>query len=77
MATDEKGTLTWTCSGGDGAAVGFASGALSMFLPEDDPNRTSGSDGFARGLVSEAIRLRAAVWLQEQAVARLGKEAKP
>jgi hypothetical protein len=31
--------------GGDGGTVGFGSGALSMFLPEDDPNRTSGSDG--------------------------------
>ena len=75
--TNEKGTLTWNCTGGDGVTVGYGNGALSMFLPEDDPNRTRGSDGFARGLASEAIRRHASVWLQEQAVARLGKEAKP
>ncbi len=77
VETNEKGTLTWMCVGGHGGMSGYGKGALSMFLPEDDPNRTSGSDGFARGLVSEAIRRRASVWLQEQAVARLGKEAKP
>ena len=77
VATDEKGMLTWNCAGGDGKIVGSVNGALSMFLPEDDPNRTGGADGFCRGLVSEAILRRAAVWLQEQAVARLGKEAKP
>jgi hypothetical protein len=47
-----------------------------MFLPESNPNRTEGADKFAVG-VSDALRQRAMAWLQEQAIARLGKGAKP
>ena len=42
-----------------------------------DPNRTDGAGDFGRGFMSEALRQRALTWLQEQAIARLGKEAKP
>src|SRR2546422_3544913 len=48
--------------------------ALSMFLPEGDPNRTEGADKFV-SWCSNALRQRALAWLREQAVARLGKRS--
>jgi hypothetical protein len=76
LATDDKGTPTWSCGLSLGGLAGFGSGTLSMFLPEGDPNRTQGADKFADGF-SEALRQRAMAWLQEQAIARLGKKEKP
>ncbi len=75
LATDDKGTPTWHYRISVGN-VGFGNGALSMFLPEGDPNKTEGADKFAAGF-SDALRQRAMAWLQEQAIARLGKGAKP
>ncbi len=72
---DDKGTPKMGYSVG-GAVATAGSRPLSMFLPEGDPNRTDGKD-FAEGLLSSALRQRALAWLQEQAVARLGKEARP
>jgi hypothetical protein len=78
VQTDDKGTLTVDSNwAGHGVVGGFGSGALSRFLPEGDPNRTEGSDEFGWGHKSEALRQRALTWLQKQAIARLGKEARP
>ena len=76
VATDDKGTPTWSCAFSFGGMVGAGSGTLGMFLPEGDPNRTEGADKFAAGF-SDALRQRAMAWLQEQAIARLGKKEKP
>jgi RNA polymerase sigma factor (sigma-70 family) len=76
VKTDDKGTPTWSCGLSFGGGVGFQNGTLSMFLPQGDPNRTEGADRFAAGF-SDALRQRAMVWLQEQAIARVGKGAKP
>jgi hypothetical protein len=75
--TNDHGALKWTWTGGAGGLVGYANGELSMFLPQGDPHRTSGSEGFGAGILSEAMRERASQWLQEQAVARLGKGGEP
>ncbi|MGA2544609.1 MAG: sigma-70 family RNA polymerase sigma factor [Verrucomicrobiota bacterium] len=72
--TNDKGMLNVSANWG-GAVAGYYNGALSQFLPEGDPNRTEGSDGFGRFGVAEALRRRALAWLQEQAIARLGKGA--
>jgi RNA polymerase sigma factor (sigma-70 family) len=57
--------------------VGNQSGALSMFLPEADPNQTKGSAaGFAAGF-SEPLRQRVLAWLQQEATARAGRREKP
>jgi hypothetical protein len=48
-----------------------------MFLPQGDPNRTNGSEVDAGGILSQAMREHVSQWLQEQAVARLGKGGKP
>jgi hypothetical protein len=57
--------------------VGNQSGALSMFLPEGDPNRTKGlAAGFAAGF-SEPLRQRVSAWLQQEAATRLGSTEKP
>jgi RNA polymerase sigma factor (sigma-70 family) len=54
--------------------TGNQNGALSMFLPEGDPNQTRGSAAdFASGC-SEPLRQRVSAWLQQEAAARLGKE---
>jgi hypothetical protein len=67
--TDDKGMLNvfavWD--------AGYNNAALSQFLPESDPNRTEGSDSFARFGLAEGLRRRALAWLEEQATARLGK----
>ena len=76
VATDDKGTPTWLCQSSFLGMAGYQTGTLSMFLPEGDPNRTEGADKFGPGC-SDALRQRGMAWLQEQAVARLGKEAKP
>jgi hypothetical protein len=60
-----------------GTITGFGSGALSMCLPEGDPNRTNGADDFLPSFLSNALRQRALAWLQEQAAARLGQKEKP
>ena len=74
--TDDKGMLT-VDAGFSGGIVGYVSGALSQFLPEGDPNRTEGSISDILGKVGlpEVLRRRALTWLQEQAIARLGKGA--
>jgi RNA polymerase sigma factor (sigma-70 family) len=57
--------------------VGNQSGALSMFLPEGDPNRTKGpAAGFAAGF-SEPLRQRVSAWLQEEAATHLGRTERP
>jgi len=81
VETDDKGTPTMGYTLG-GAVANAGGGALSMFLPEGDPNRTKGSDDFLAdavraGFLSNALRQRAATWLQEQAAARLGNGGKP
>jgi hypothetical protein len=70
---DEKGTpkMGYTL---EGAVANWGGGALSMFLPEGDPNRTEGADKFILWC-SNALRAHALAWLQKEAVARLGKEA--
>ena len=56
----------------------FPGGALSMFLPEGDPNRTDGVDEFvANNTISNVLRQRAVAWLQDEAIARLGRKEKP
>ena len=56
--------------------VGFANWRLSMFLPEGDPNRVAGAEGFlTNNAWGQALAQRAWPWLQEQAIARLGKGA--
>jgi RNA polymerase sigma factor (sigma-70 family) len=76
LATDDKGTPRWLGLLSFGTGVtGFITGDLSMFLPEGDPNRTEGADKFADGL-SDALRQRGMAWLQEQAIAGLGKKEK-
>ncbi len=77
VAANDQGRLGWNWTGSNGGIVGSANGELSMFLPEGDPNRTSGSDKFSAGFLSEAVRRRVSVWLQEQARARLEKEGGP
>ena len=76
VATDDKGTPTWLCLSSFLGMAGYQNGTLSMFLPEGDPNRTEGADKFGPGC-SDALRQRGMAWLQEQAIARLGKGAKP
>jgi len=75
VTSDEKGTLTWHCQKNGSGMSGYENGALSMFLPEGDPDRTEGSDNFGQALISKAMRQRGLTWLQEQAIARLGKGA--
>ena len=76
VATDDKGTPTMGYNL-QGAVATAGSRALSMFLPEGDPNRTDGAEDVLRGLLSNALRQRALAWLQEQATTRLGKKEKP
>jgi RNA polymerase sigma factor (sigma-70 family) len=73
---DEKGTPKMGYGLG-GAVATAGSRPLSMFLPEDDPKRIEGAENWLRGALSNALRQRALAWLQEQAIARLGKEAMP
>ena len=48
-----------------------------MFLPEGDPNRVAGAEGFlTNNPWGQALAERAFPWLQEQAIARLGKKEK-
>jgi hypothetical protein len=76
VETDDQGKLTMGYNLG-GAMATFGSGALSMFLPEGDPNRTDGAEKtiFGMDYLSKPLRARALEWLQEQAIARLGKGA--
>jgi RNA polymerase sigma factor (sigma-70 family) len=75
VENDRKGTPTIGV-GFSGPLAGVGGGeALSKFLPSSDPNRTDGADDFLP-LLPEALRQRALAWLQEQATARLGKEAR-
>ena len=81
VGTDDKGTptigYTWASSG----TINNGSEALSMFLPEGDPNRKEGSNYFGTNSwaarLSEPLRQRGLAWFQQQATARLGKGAKP
>ena len=52
---------------------------LSMFLPEDDPNRTAGLERFIEDnkWVSHTGRQRLLAWLREEAIARLGRKENP
>ena len=76
VETDTNGTLKVFC-GFSGLLAGHNNGELSMFLPEGNPNRTKGSENFADGIPSQALRERVMAWLQEQAMARLGKGGQP
>ena len=73
---DDHGALTMGY-GLQGAICAGGTGALTMFLPESDPNKTEGADVFGRGLLSTPMRQRALVWLEDQAVARLSKGGRP
>jgi RNA polymerase sigma factor (sigma-70 family) len=77
VATDDKGTPTMGYSL-SGPIVGGGNEALSMFLPEGDPNRTDGVQNtiFGGDYLSKPLRQRALAWLQEQARARLGEGAR-
>jgi RNA polymerase sigma factor (sigma-70 family) len=75
VETDDTGTPKMGYGVGGAISTG-GSGALSMFLPEGDPNRTDGSDEFVAWL-SKPLRQRALAWLQEQAITRMGKKEKP
>lgn len=75
VGTDAEGRSLWFGLISARGVAGYANGALSAFLPEGDPNRTGGADSFGGGL-SKGLRQRAATWLQEQATARFGKEAR-
>jgi RNA polymerase sigma factor (sigma-70 family) len=59
--------------------VGYKNGtaALSAFLPDGDPRKTKGGANFDGGPAPEPVRRRVLTWLQEQAVARLGKKENP
>ncbi len=48
-----------------------------MFLPEGDPNRTEGVEGFGRDVLPEPLRQRVLGWLQEVAIAQLRNKEKP
>jgi hypothetical protein len=76
LATNDRGIPIVSGTSSFGGMVGFEGGTLSMFLPEGDPNRTEGAEKFAASF-SDALRQRAMAWIQEQAIARLGKGAKP
>jgi RNA polymerase sigma factor (sigma-70 family) len=80
VQTDAKGTLNVQAEFEE--VVGHANATLSMFLPEGDPKRTNGADEFLSdlvraGMLSNALRQRAVAWLQEQAIARLGRKEQP
>jgi HAMP domain-containing protein len=75
VETEDKGTLMWGAIWGGGVAH-FQQGALSMALPQDDPNRTESVEEFGGTPWSTALRQRGLAWLQEQAIARLGGEAR-
>ena len=77
VGTDTKAMPTWFCSFSAAGRSAYQNGALSMFLPEGDPNRTNGSADLGGGFLSEALRQRVLTWLQEQATARLGRKEKP
>src|SRR5262249_47204456 len=70
VGTDNQGALVMGYEV-QGAIATMGHRPLSMFLPEDDPNRTEGADDFGRGFLSNALRERALKWLQEQAITRL------
>ena len=74
---DEKGPLRWYASGGNGGMSGNWSGALSEYLPDGDTAKTPTSDLGAWVLFSDAVRQRVTNWLQEEAIARLGKKESP
>jgi RNA polymerase sigma factor (sigma-70 family) len=78
---DAKGTLTMSYEFEGGVATS-GSGALTMFLPDGDPNRTDGAEEFLSetvraGFLSNPLRQRAVAWLREQAIARLGGKEQP
>jgi RNA polymerase sigma factor (sigma-70 family) len=75
VETDDKGTLMWGAAWGGGVAHS-QQGALSMALPQDDPDRTESIEEFGGAPWSSALRQRGWTWLQEQAIARLGEEAR-
>ena len=78
VATDDKGTprigYTWA---GPGTVESNGGRALSVFLPEGDPNRTEGTQQFGDTRWQAALRQHGLTWLQEQAAARVGKGARP
>lgn len=59
--------------------VGYMNGtaALSAFLPDGDPNQTTGAANLGGVPAPEPLRERASAWLQKQAAARLGKKENP
>jgi RNA polymerase sigma factor (sigma-70 family) len=62
----------------EGAVATVGGGPLSMFLPEGDPNRTDDANSvvpaiFSTDFLAKPLQRRALAWLQEQAIARLGK----
>jgi RNA polymerase sigma factor (sigma-70 family) len=75
VETNDKGKLTMGANWA-GAVAHQQFGALSMFLPEGDPNRTEGPDDFGGVYWSPGLSQRGLTWLQEQAIARLGKGAR-
>jgi RNA polymerase sigma factor (sigma-70 family) len=56
--------------------VGYSNWKLAMFLPEDDPNRVAGVEGFLHSNAwGEALAQHALPWLQQQAITHFGQEA--
>jgi RNA polymerase sigma factor (sigma-70 family) len=76
VETDDKGTPTMGY-GFNGGVATMGKRPLFMFLPEGSPSRIEGAEDFGRGFLSKTMRQRAATWLQEQAIARVGKNEKP
>ncbi len=78
IALGSEDRLWASCSISIGGMLGTVGAELSSFLPEGDPNRTKGADGFlSDGSVSLAIRQRIVAWLEKEATARLVRKEQP
>lgn len=78
IAPGSEDSLYVLCSFSIGGMSGTVGAELSSFLPEGDPNRTKGADGFlSDGSVSLAIRQRIVAWLGKEATARFVRKEQP
>jgi hypothetical protein len=78
LETDDRGipTVFYEVCEPDGEVTTRENLALSMFLPDGDPNRTQDAVEVGFGIRSNALSQRVLAWLREQAVVRLGKKAR-
>ena len=77
LGTDDKGTVRWFASGGNGSMSGNWDGVLSEFMPDGDPAKTTSPGPGGWVLLSDATRQRVTDWLQKEAIARVGKKESP